>query len=83
MTNYSIDPKVLYFLQDIIVNSPTGIKSCLLDSCCDEIRKIEDIFSSEIEPNNNNVGNWITGTIDHVSKVMSLLKSYFAHWLNI
>ena len=57
MTNDSVDPKVLFFLQDIIVNSATSIKSHLSDSFYNEIRKTEDVFQSEIEPNNHDTGN--------------------------
>ena len=63
MTNYCVDPKVLLFLQDIIVNSTTTVKSYLSDSNCDEIRKIEEMFISDIKHNNPDACNWIN---DHV-----------------
>ena len=82
MINDSVDPKVLFFFQDIITNSATAIKYYLSDSCCEEISKIEDMLPSDIKPNNPDAGDLITKhvgnqTIDQVSKVMLLLKLYF------
>ena len=59
MTNYSVDPKILLFLQDIIVNSATAVKSYLSDSYCDEFRKIEDMFPLDIKSINPDADNWI------------------------
>ena len=88
MINDSFDPKFMFFLQDVIMISATAFKSCLSESSCKEIRKTEDVFLSDIERNNHDVGNWITvcvsnQTIDQSSKVMLLLKWSFTNLSNI
>ena len=57
MTNDSVDQKVLCFLQDIIANSTTAIKSHLSASSCEEIKKIGEMFPSNAQPNNTEEGN--------------------------
>ena len=59
MKNDSVDPKVLYFLQEIIANSTNAIKYYLSESYCEEIMQIEDSSPSYVEPNNNNTGDYI------------------------
>ena len=59
MINYCVDPKVLLFLQDIIVNSATAIKSYFSESYCDDIKKIVDMFPLDIKSINPDADNWI------------------------
>ena len=63
MTNDSVDPKVLCFLQDIVVNSADAIKSHLSSRSCNEIRNIEEMLPTIIQPNNLETGNWITNHV--------------------
>ena len=84
MTNDSVDPKVLCFSQDIIVNSAFAITSYFHANSCEEIRKIECMFPTNVQPNDPEAGDWVTNhvanqTIDHMSKLMSLLKLHLAH----
>ena len=88
MRNNSVDAKVLHFLQDVVVNSAIEIKSYFPASSCYEIRKIKEMFLTNVQPNDPESCNWITNhaakqTIDQTSKAMLLLKLCFAHWLSI
>ena len=64
IANDSFNQKFLCFLQDIIANSTTVIKSHLSASSCEEIKKIEEVFLSNAQPNNTEAGNLI---YDHVA----------------
>ena len=57
MMNDGVDPKVLYFIQDIDVNYATAIKSYLSERSYDKIRQIEEKFISNVKPNDPNAGN--------------------------
>ena len=70
------------FLEEIIVNSTTVIKSFLSDIYHEKIRKTEDVFPSDFNPKNPDVGDWITECvenqiIDQITKVALLLKLNF------
>ena len=65
MTNECVHPKLLCFLQDDVVNFVTAIKYYLSDRNYDEIRKIEENFPSNIQPNNTESGNCIIDNMDN------------------
>ena len=67
ITNDKVDPKVLCFLQDIIVNSADAIKSCLSQSCCDKLNNIEDMFPSTLQPNDPESTNCIAGCVSNLT----------------
>ena len=84
MINDCVDPKVLCFLRDYIDNSETAVKSYLSARSFEKISKTEEMFPSNAQPNNPEIGNWITDSVDNqiidqISKTMFLLKLHFSY----
>ena len=60
-------PKHCTFFQEIVANSADAIKSCLCPSCCEKLKKIEDVLLSNSQPNNPEASNWITSCVKNLT----------------
>ena len=58
--NDGVDAKVLCFLQEIIANSTTDIKSYFSERICDQLVETGSILPLDVKPDNPDVGLWIT-----------------------